>query len=234
MAGHLNNNAMRQLLEDDQSWLLSQPRTLERDHIEAVLQERINKTLESDRIADIRLSKHAMQSLPDNIDPGFDDKLRSGMTAIRLAALRVLSKLIAGLRLDDIFCEHAGSTLDSGYVLSMGLSESFTPNGAKLTLHMLRMDIRARGVGGLSSRLAADTEHGLRELIDKKGANMESIAKHLAEVRRKEKAVRFGAAYGASSSHLASQLNMSPEEVQTIRDRFNAQYPAIANILAEG
>lgn len=234
MAGQLNNNAMRRLLEEDLTWLLAQPRTLERDHIEAVLQERINGTKESERLADLLSRQHTMQSLPDNIDPGVDEKLRNWIMAIRLEALRVLSKLVAGLRLDDIFCEHAGSRLDSGYVLSLAPSEYFTPNGAKVTLQTLRMDIRATGTGGLSSRLATDTEMRLQELVDKNGVTLESIATHLAVVRRKEKAVRFGAVYGASPSHLASQLNITPDEVRRIMGEFNAKYPATANPLAEG
>lgn len=37
MSGQLNRHAYRKLVQEDIDWLLAQPRTLERDHIHAVL-----------------------------------------------------------------------------------------------------------------------------------------------------------------------------------------------------
>ena len=37
MSSKLNRPAYRQMIEEDLQWLLAQPRTLERDHIEAIV-----------------------------------------------------------------------------------------------------------------------------------------------------------------------------------------------------
>lgn len=41
MSTTLNTHAFNQLIDEDLEWLLKQPRTLERDHIEAVLKEKL-------------------------------------------------------------------------------------------------------------------------------------------------------------------------------------------------
>ena len=43
MSGKLTKSGFSQLIEGDISWLLKQPKTLERDHIEALLNESVSK-----------------------------------------------------------------------------------------------------------------------------------------------------------------------------------------------